>query len=129
MTGIRPAVPDTVLIARARAALAAGPLDAGTLLGHVLALPGAPPRVASRLARALLGSYPEFACDAADHWTLLAPARGALLTEGVSTARVTVRRGRRGDDRQQRPTLVTVSPRSRSSRWMTVSWVTRSWRW
>jgi DNA polymerase-3 subunit epsilon len=78
---VRAAVADSVLIARARAALADGPLDATTLLGHVLALPGAPPRVASRLARALLGSYPEFVCDAADCWTMQAPPRGAAVIE------------------------------------------------
>jgi DNA polymerase-3 subunit epsilon len=81
MTGIRPAIPDTVLIARARTALAEGPLDATTLLGHVLALPGAPPRVASRLARALLGDYPEFVCDATDRWTMReAPCDVAIVT-------------------------------------------------
>jgi len=83
VTGVRPAVPDTVLIARARAALAGGPLDACTLLGHVLALDGAPPRVASRLARALLGGYPEFVCDAADCWTVLGPSRGTAATDAA----------------------------------------------
>lgn len=81
MTGIRPAIPDTVLIARARAALAGGPLDAPTLLGHVLALPGAPPRVAARLARALLADYPEFVCDATDCWTMRSAPRGPMVAE------------------------------------------------
>ena len=70
MTGVRSAIPDTVLIARARHALAGGPMDASTLLGHVLALTGAPPRVAARLAHALLGGCPEFTRDAADVWGL-----------------------------------------------------------
>lgn len=81
MTGIRPAVADTVLIARARRALAGGPLEATALLGHVLALPGAPPRVAARLAQALLGGYPEFTRDAADVWALRPPTGSAVLDQ------------------------------------------------
>lgn len=78
MTGVRSALPDTVLIARARSALVSGPLDASTLLGHVLALPGAPPRVAARLANVLLGSYPEFSRNEADIWTLTLPPTDAF---------------------------------------------------
>jgi DNA polymerase-3 subunit epsilon len=81
VTGVHSALPDTVLIARARTALASGPLDASTLLGHVLALPGAPPRVAIRLAQALLGSHAEFLCDAEGMWGLAPAERAPRVAE------------------------------------------------
>lgn len=74
MSGIRSGLPDTVLVARAREALAAGPLEVTDLVERILALPGAPLRVAERLADAMLGSYPEFVSDSSGRWLLREPS-------------------------------------------------------
>ncbi len=60
MKAVRTATSDTELIARARVALAEGPLDDVQLLGRVLSLPGAPPRVAARIADSLFSRHEAF---------------------------------------------------------------------
>lgn len=69
MSGVRSRIPDTTLVARARDALAAGPLEVTELVERILSLPGAPRRVAERLADAMLGSYPEFVSESG-RWLL-----------------------------------------------------------
>ncbi len=58
--GVRSAVADTALVAKARRALAAGSLTDTELVAQVLGVSGAPPRVATRLATAMLAEHPEF---------------------------------------------------------------------
>lgn len=49
-----------LLVERARDLLAAGPLDAATLIAHVCAQAGTPALIAEHMAMALLGEWPEF---------------------------------------------------------------------
>ena len=76
---------DTEVIARARRALAGGPLDDAALLGQVLSLPGAPPAVAARIAESLFGRHEWFVRIEGGRWELreepAAPADATLLTE------------------------------------------------
>lgn len=83
MAGVRASVADTVLVARARDALAAGPLEVTELVERILALPGAPRRVAERLASAMLGSYPEFVSDATGRWSLVDAPEGETRASGL----------------------------------------------
>jgi DNA polymerase III subunit epsilon len=69
--GIDTVAQDTVLMQRAREALAHGALDAVTLMSRVCALPGAPPRVAERLAEALFARHGDFGRDADGRWCLI----------------------------------------------------------
>ena len=71
--GLREQEGDSLLIARARAALATGPLGSVELLGSVLALPGAPPRVAERIAESLFSRHDDFARTDAGEWALRGP--------------------------------------------------------
>jgi len=83
MRGVGTVAQETVLVQRARDALAQGALDAVTLMSRVCALPGAPPRVAERLAEALFARHDDFGRDAAGRWCLVnvtprgAPVAGA----------------------------------------------------
>lgn len=90
MKGVETVTPDTVLVQRARDALAHGALDAVTLMARVCALPGAPPRVAERLAEALFARHADFGRDAAGRWYLLAvasrPGAGAATREPALAA-------------------------------------------
>ncbi|MGQ0765522.1 MAG: 3'-5' exonuclease [Gemmatimonadota bacterium] len=70
MIGVRSAVADTVLIMRARTALASGPLDEATLLAHVLSMPKSSAALASRMARVLFDDCGEFARSADGQWRL-----------------------------------------------------------
>ncbi|MCC6931167.1 MAG: 3'-5' exonuclease [Gemmatimonadaceae bacterium] len=90
MRGIEARTPDSLLLVRAREALAAGPLDAVTLMERVCALPSAPPTVAERLADALFGRHPGFARDGGGRWTLVVPIpddNGVQATARVRTVR------------------------------------------
>ncbi len=78
MKGIDAVVPDSVLILRAREALATGPLDAVTLMERVCALPRAPRLVAERLADALFGRHGGFVRAGDGRWSVAAgESRGA----------------------------------------------------
>lgn len=70
MIGVRSAVADTVLITRARAALAGGPLDEATLLAYVLSMPKSSAALASRMARVLFDDCGEFTRTPDGHWRL-----------------------------------------------------------
>lgn len=76
---------DTEVIARARRALAGGPLDDAALLGQVLSLPGAPPLVAARIAESLFGRHEWFVRLAGGRWELReeapAPEQATMLTD------------------------------------------------
>ncbi|MCC6319340.1 MAG: 3'-5' exonuclease [Gemmatimonadaceae bacterium] len=74
LPGLRERPGDALLIARARAALASGPLAPSMLLGQVLALPGAPPVVAARIADALFSRHADFVRTDAGDWALRAGA-------------------------------------------------------
>lgn len=76
MTGVNAVIPDSALVARARAALALGALDAVTLMERVCALPRAPLRVAERLADALFSRHADFQRDALGCWSLVTAAEG-----------------------------------------------------
>lgn len=80
--GIQDRAPDAALILRAREALSAGPLHAVALMESVCSMPGAPMRVAERLAEALFSKHADFARDGEGRWTLVA----ALHAMGVSAA-------------------------------------------
>jgi DNA polymerase-3 subunit epsilon len=67
----RPA--ETFLTERAVSLLAAGPVDAVTLIEYVCQMPGAPTVVAEQMALALFAARPEFVRDATGRWSL-APA-------------------------------------------------------
>lgn len=87
-SGIRASQGDSLLLVRAREALAGGALDAVTLMERVCALPGAPPLVAERLAEALFARHDDFRRDAAGRWTLVvgqesAPAHVHRVNEVV----------------------------------------------
>jgi len=89
MKGIEVRTPDSLLIVRARDALAAGPLDAVSLMERVCALPSAPRAVADRLAEALFGRHSDFARDGEGRWALVAPDvddNGVRATSASSAA-------------------------------------------
>ena len=71
MLTLRERTADTQLIARAREALARGPLGSTDLLGQVLSLPGAPLRVAERIAESLFARHADFARTACGEWALI----------------------------------------------------------
>ncbi len=62
----RPRAP--LLVERARDLLAAGPLDAATLIAHVCAQARTPALIAEHMAMALLGEWPEFSRGADGLW-------------------------------------------------------------
>lgn len=64
--------PDSLLTARARDFLAAGPADSRLIVAAVCQLPGVPATVAEHLARTLLGSRPEFVRGEDGRWSLAA---------------------------------------------------------
>lgn len=70
----RTAVSDTAIILRAREALARGPMASTELLGCVLALPGAPTRVAERIADSLFSRHEEFRRGESGEWRLVVPS-------------------------------------------------------
>jgi DNA polymerase III subunit epsilon len=70
-SGIRASAADSLLVVRAREALASGALDAVTLMERVCALPGAPQPVAERLAEALFARHNDFGRDGSGRWTLV----------------------------------------------------------
>lgn len=75
--GLRERSSETVLIARAREALASGPLGAADLMGRVLALPGAPAQIAERIAQALLSRHDTFVQRDDGAWSLRRPTIAA----------------------------------------------------
>ncbi len=75
MRGIDAVVPDSLLVTRAREALALGALDAVSLMERVCSLPGAPVLVAERLADALFSRHADFQRGADGRW-FIAGARG-----------------------------------------------------
>jgi DNA polymerase-3 subunit epsilon len=79
--GIHERVSDSALIVRARQALASGPLNAVALMESVCSLPGAPLRVAERLAEALFARHADFERDGEGRW---------LLAQGNRTTKVLV---------------------------------------
>ncbi|MBC7897521.1 MAG: 3'-5' exonuclease [Cytophagaceae bacterium] len=81
LPGLRDRNSDTLLITRARDALAGGPLPSAQLLGHVLSLPGAPVRVAERIADSLFSRHTDFARTESGEWTLRRVDR-AVVREG-----------------------------------------------
>lgn len=70
-SGIRASATDSLLVVRAREALAGGSLDAVTLMERVCALPGAPAAVAERLAEALFARHEDFGRDEGGRWALV----------------------------------------------------------
>lgn len=76
MKGVEAVTPDSALLTRARQALAAGALDAATLMARVCALPSAPDRVAQRLAEALFDRHADFERAADGRWQLVNVLRG-----------------------------------------------------
>lgn len=78
---VRSALADTVLLTRARAALAGGPRQGPDLLGEVLSAPRASPNLAERLLRALLGEHEEFARDGEGRWCLRSAAETRVAVE------------------------------------------------
>lgn len=104
MRGIDAVVPDSLLITRAREALALGALDAVTLMERVCALPGAPAIVAERLADALFSRHADFQRGGDGRW-YIAGDRGVprATLVGVPLAdeppAATVRERRRGSSR------------------------------
>lgn len=71
-SGFRATPSDSLLLVRARDALASGPLEPVLLMERVCALPGAPPRVAARLAEALFARHADFGRDPEGRWMLVA---------------------------------------------------------
>ena len=96
MTLPPPGQVDSALLARARVALAGGPLDAVRLIEAVCALPGAPVRVAERLAEALFARQPGFRRDAEGRWWLGAAAAGDAPGAMPSAAETALARARDG---------------------------------
>jgi DNA polymerase III epsilon subunit family exonuclease len=83
--GVRAAVSDSAILAKARAALSGGPLNGPELLAHVLAVPRASINLAERMLRVLLGDYDEFARQPDGSWRL-AEKVGATATIDASLA-------------------------------------------
>lgn len=84
--------PDSLLVSRARQALAGGALDAVALMERVCSLPGAPAVVAERLAEALFSRHADFARDPEGRWfvtndreRLTAPPKVASDAPGESS--------------------------------------------
>lgn len=65
---VRP--PETTLVSRARAFLAAGSSAPVPLIEHVCQIPGAPRAVAEHMATALFSNHPEFERDGDGRWAL-----------------------------------------------------------
>ncbi|MEO7966722.1 MAG: 3'-5' exonuclease [Gemmatimonadaceae bacterium] len=70
-SGIRASAADSLLLVRAREALATGSLDSVTLMEKVCSLPGAPQLVAERLAEALFARHDDFGRDGTGRWILV----------------------------------------------------------
>jgi DNA polymerase III subunit epsilon len=64
-------VRDSALVARARDFLASGPAESVPLIEYVCQLPGAPMRVAERMARALFEGSPDFTRDMGGRWMMV----------------------------------------------------------
>lgn len=79
--GITSREADSLLTARARDFLAAGPADARLLVAAVCQLPGVPDAVADHLAETLLGAHPEFVRGEDRRWALAASA--AVIREAA----------------------------------------------
>ena len=79
LPGLRERTADTLLITRAREALAHGPMASAKLLGHVLSLPGAPTPVAERIAESLFSRHRDFSRTATGEWTLCVMERPVPL--------------------------------------------------
>jgi DNA polymerase-3 subunit epsilon len=107
MRGIEAILPDSVLILRAREALAAGPLDAVTLMERVCSLPRAPRLVAERLADALFGRHDGFCRDGDGRWALAGPRaptrHDAPLPHDAPQAPATVRERRQAATGREGP--------------------------
>jgi DNA polymerase-3 subunit epsilon len=109
--GIDAVVPDSLLVTRAREALALGALDAVTLMERVCSLPGAPAAVAERLAGALFSRHADFQRGADGRW-FIAGERGVRRATriGVPVAPepppVTVRERRRASARSEDDVLL-----------------------
>ncbi|MEP7343840.1 MAG: 3'-5' exonuclease [Gemmatimonadaceae bacterium] len=71
MSGVSFGRPDSTLIARARAFLAAGPASAVAVIGHVCNLPSPPEKVALHLAEVLLGHERDFMRESGGRWSLV----------------------------------------------------------
>lgn len=94
MKGIEAVSPDSLLLLRAREALAGGALDAVALMERVCSLPGAPLLVAERLAEALFNRHADFARDADGRWFIAndrARATAMPMGGGVPRADVPLR--------------------------------------
>lgn len=98
--------PDSLLVSRAREALAGGALDAVALMERVCSLPGAPVLVAERLAEALFSRHADFARDSDGRWFITndrerpaTPRTGASVAPGQ---RVAGERGRARTVRERR---------------------------
>lgn len=61
---------EPLLVARARDLLAAGPVNAVTLVAHVCAQAGTPTLIAEHMAMALLGEWPDFVRGPDGQWRL-----------------------------------------------------------
>ncbi len=103
---------DSEVIARARRALANGPLDDDALLSHALALPGAPPGVACRVAEALFARQDGIARDSDGRWILceVASDDGAQPLRTIRFAVVDVETTGGAASRGHRITEVAVVP-------------------
>ena len=93
-SGIRASTADSLLLVRAREALAAGALDAVTLMERVCSLPGAPRPVAERLAEALFARHTDFVRDGDGRWMLV--ATGSPNSSQTSGARGAARQSSPG---------------------------------
>ncbi len=82
--GVDTLVPDSLLVSRAREALAVGSLDAVTLMARVCSLPGAPVLVAERLAEALFSRHADFQRGADGRWYIARDGNGAASAIAAS---------------------------------------------
>ncbi len=102
MRGVEAVATDSLLLLRAREALADGALDAVSLMERVCSLPGAPVPVAERLAEALFSRHGDFARDAEGRWFIandrerhaIAAAEGIVPPSSVGERGRTVRERR-----------------------------------
>lgn len=77
-------VRDTALVARAREFLATGPAHSVPLIEHVCRLPGAPTRVAERMARALFEGTSDFTRDPRGRWMLVPPVNRSTTVRSIN---------------------------------------------
>lgn len=85
-------VPDSLLVARAREALAFGSLDAVALMARVCSLPSAPAMVAERLADALFSRHADFQRGSDGRWYI------ARNCDGIATSAASFGEGKSLDD-------------------------------